>query len=190
MEYEKRITEYLSEGARARTSVDPSEIEAISTKIFEAISKGNKLLAFGNGGSAGDAQHLVGEFVCRFMKDRKPMPAIALTTNTTNLTAIANDYSYEDVFSRQAEALGRPGDVAIGITTSGTSPNVIKAVEKCKELGIFTIGLTGRSGGRLKDIADITLIVKSEKTSVIQEVHIAVIHLISLIVEEKMFGKV
>ena len=137
MEYEKRITEYLSEGARARTSVDPSAIEAISTKISEAISKGNKLLAFGNGGSAGEAQHLVGEFVCRFMKDRKPMPAIALTTNTTNLTAIANDYSYEDVFSRQVEALGRPGDVAIGITTSGTSPNVIKAVEKCKELVPF-----------------------------------------------------
>lgn len=188
MEREKTITEYLSEGAAARLAVDPKEVEEISMKIYEAVSKGNKLIVFGNGGSAGDAQHLAGEFVCKFMKDRKPMPAIALTTNTTNLTAIANDYSYDDVFSRQLEALGKPGDVAIGITTSGTSPNVIKAIKKCREMGIYSIGLTGRDGGALKSAADKTIIVKSEKTSIIQEVHIAIIHLVSLIVEEKMFG--
>lgn len=189
MSYEKAIGEYLQEGALARTKVDPKEVEFISDKIYQSMKSGKKLMIFGNGGSAADAQHIVGEFVCRFLKDRKPLPAIALTTNTTNLTAISNDYSYEDVFSRQVEALGQKGDVAIGITTSGTSPNVLKAIRKAKEMGIYTIGLTGRDGGKLKDVADKTIIIKSDKTSIIQEVHIAVGHLISLIVEERMFGQ-
>lgn len=188
MGYEETISKYLQEGAAARTAVDPKDVEFISDKIYQSMKNGKKLMIFGNGGSAADAQHIVGEFICRFLKDRKPLPAIALTTNTTNLTAISNDYSYDDVFSRQLEALGQPGDVAIGITTSGTSPNVIKAIRKAKEMGIYSIGLTGRDGGRLKDEADKTIIVKSDKTSIIQEVHIAIGHLVSLIVEERMFG--
>lgn len=188
MDYANVISDYFAEGSKARMDVDPKEVEYISEKIYESMKNGNKLMVFGNGGSAADAQHLVGEFVCRFLKDRKPLPAIALTTNTTNMTAISNDYSYEDVFSRQIEALGKKGDVAIGITTSGTSPNVIKAIRKAKEMGIYTIGLTGRDGGKLKDEADKTIIVKSDKTSIIQEVHIAIVHLISLIVEDRMFG--
>ncbi len=188
MDYAKVINEYLEEGAQARRKVSSAEIEFISDKVYLAMKKGNKLMIFGNGGSAADAQHIVGEFVCRFLKDRKPLPAIALTTNTTNLTAISNDYSYEEVFSRQLEALGKRGDVAIGITTSGSSPNVIRGIRKAKEMGIYTIGLTGRDGGMLKDEADRTIIVGSDKTSIIQEVHIAIGHLISLIVEERMFG--
>ncbi len=188
MDYTKTIREYMDEGAKARRSVSPAEIEFISNKIYSAMKKGNKLMIFGNGGSAADAQHIVGEFVCRFLKDRRPLPAIALTTNTTNLTAISNDYSYEEVFSRQLEALGKRGDVAIGITTSGTSPNVIRGIKKAKEMGIYTIGLTGRGGGTLKGEADRTIIVGSDKTSIIQEVHIAIGHLVSLIVEERMFG--
>lgn len=188
MDFNKTINEYMEEGAEARKKVSAKDVEFISQKVYEAMKRGNKLMIFGNGGSAADAQHIVGEFVCRFLKDRKPLPAIALTTNTTNLTAISNDYSYDDVFSRQVEALGKEGDVAIGITTSGTSPNVIKAIKKAKGMGIYTIGLTGRDGGKLKDEADKTIIVKSDKTSIIQEVHIAIGHLVSLIVEEKMFG--
>lgn len=188
MGYEKVIREYLEEGAEARKKVSHKDVEFISEKIYKAMKKGNKLMIFGNGGSAADSQHIVGEFVCRFLKDRKPLPAIALTTNTTNLTAIANDYSYEDVFSRQVAALGKKGDVVIGITTSGTSPNVIKAIKRARAMGIYTIGLTGRDGGTLKDEADKTIIVKSDKTSIIQEVHIAIGHLVSLIVEEKMFS--
>ncbi len=186
--YASLISEYMEEGAEARRSVDPGEIEFVSDKIYEAMKRGNKLMVFGNGGSAADAQHIVGEFICRFLKDRRPLPALALTTNTTNLTAVSNDYSYEDVFSRQVEALGKKGDVVIGITTSGSSPNVIKAVNKAKAMGIYTIGLTGRDGGRLSEVADKSIIIRSDKTSVIQEVHIAIGHLISLIVEERMFG--
>ena len=187
MDYKLKISEYLERGAEARRKVDPADVELISEKIYYAMKNGNKLMLFGNGGSAADAQHIAGEFVCRFLKDRKPLPAIALTTNTTNLTAIANDYSYEDVFSRQVEALGKKGDVAIGITTSGTSPNVIRAIKKAKELGIYTIGLSGKDGGKIKSEADKTIIVAANETSIIQEVHIAIGHLISLIVEEKLF---
>ena len=187
MDYKLKISGYLERGVEARRKVDPEDVEFISEKICDAIKSGNKLMLFGNGGSAADAQHIAGEFVCRFLKDRRPLPAIALTTNTTNLTAIANDYSYDDVFSRQVEALGKQGDIVIGITTSGTSPNVIRAIKKAKELGIYTVGLTGRDGGKIKMEADKTIIVAANETSIIQEVHIAIGHLISLIVEEKLF---
>jgi len=189
MDYKKEIRAYLSEGAAARKLVKAEDVLLISEKVCESMKRGNKLMLFGNGGSAADAQHIAGEFVCRFLKDRRPLPAIALTTNSTNLTAISNDYSFEDVFSREVEALGRKGDVAIGMTTSGNSPNVIKAIRKARSMGIYTIGLTGRDGGKLKKEAETTIIVKSDKTSIIQEVHITIGHLVSMIVEEKMFGK-
>ncbi|MEM3744718.1 MAG: D-sedoheptulose 7-phosphate isomerase [Candidatus Micrarchaeaceae archaeon] len=181
------IRKYIEEGVAARSAIRESEIEGAAAVIVNALKSGHKLITFGNGGSAADAQHIAAELAGRFYKDRKPLPAIALTTNTSSLTAIANDYSYEDVFARQMEGIGANGDVAIAISTSGNSKNVIKAVEKAKEMGIYVIGLTGGNGGALKELCDMPIVVNSGNTPIIQEVHIAIGHMICMLVEKMMF---
>src|SRR5712692_1120163 len=148
-------------------------LESVIAEVVRTFQAGGKLLLFGNGGSAADAQHIAAEFVNRFVIERPPLPAIALTTDSSALTSIANDYSYADVFAKQVRALGREGDVAIAISTSGTSPSVVRAVDVCKTLGIHTIGLTGRDGGKLRGKVDHLLNVSaSRETARIQETHI------------------
>ena len=163
-----------------------NQITDIAVKTYQ---KGNKILFAGNGGSAADAQHLAGELVSRFYFDRPALPAIALTTDTSILTAIGNDYSFENLFSRQIEANGNKGDLFIGISTSGNSLNIIKAIEICKKKGIVTVGLTGKSGGKLADLCDYCIKVPSQETPRIQEAHILIGHIICSVIEEFLFGK-
>lgn len=144
--------------------------------MAERLRRGGKILVAGNGGSAADAQHLAAELSGRYLKERRALAGIALTTDTSALTAIGNDYGFEVVFSRQVEALGRPGDLFIGISTSGNSPNIVKAVESAKELGLKTLGLLGRDGGKLKGLVDDPLVVPSSVTARIQEVHQMIYH--------------
>src|SRR5476651_1278743 len=146
--------------------------------VINCIANGNKVLLFGNGGSAGDAQHIAAEFTGRFVKERRSLPAIALTTDTSALTAIANDYGYDCVFERQVEGLANPGDVLIGISTSGNSPNVVKALKSGKNLGCKTIGLSGRDGGVMTEVCDFNIVVPSNITARIQEMHIVIGHII------------
>ena len=157
--------------------------------IVDAIRKGGKVLIAGNGGSAADAQHIAGEFVSRFHYDRPGLAAIALTTDTSILTAIGNDYGYERLFSRQVQALGREGDIFIGISTSGNSANVIAAFEEAKKLNLKTIGFTGITGGKMANMCDITLRMPSGETPNIQEGHIAIGHIICGLVEAAMFPR-
>ena len=178
------IDAYLKEGSRARLNIDRKQVYELGHKIYDSMNRGGKLLIMGNGGSAADAQHIAAEFVGRFFKERRALPAIALNTNTSSLTAIANDYSYEDIFSRQVEALAKPGDVVIGISTSGNSKNVVEGIKKADSMGCLTVGLTGRSGGKLKDVAKMVIRVDSDSTPIIQEMHIAIGHMISNIVED------
>lgn len=164
-------------------------IEKASKSIIGALKDGKKLLIFGNGGSAADSQHMAAELVGRFRMERKALPAIALTTNTSTLTAIANDYGYDVVFSRQIEALGVKGDVALGISTSGNSKNVIEALKKARSIGLKTIALSGGDGGNMKKESDISIIVASKDTPRVQESHIMIAHIICAIVEDGMFGR-
>ncbi len=161
------------------------DIERVAFLIINSIRSDGKLLVCGNGGSAADAQHMVAEFVNRFLKERRPLPAISLTTDTSNLTSIANDYSFDYVFSKQVEAIGKAGDVLIGISTSGNSKNVLNAIETARGLGIKTIGLLGRDGGVIKSACDIALIVPSSSTPRVQEVHGFIIHAICQMVEDE-----
>jgi len=155
--------------------------------ITDALRRGNKILIFGNGGSAADAQHIAAEFVNRFLFDRAPLPAIALTTDTSILTSISNDADFSHIFSRQIEALGHKGDIAWGITTSGKSPNVIEGFRKAKEMGLTTIVFTGNDGGEALRMADYGLNVNSSSTPRIQETHITVGHIICELVERELF---
>ena len=164
-------------------------IEDIAKLWIDAISKGNKVIFCGNGGSAADSQHLAAELMGRYKFDRNPLPAMSLTTDTSALTAIGNDYGYECVFSRPLKGIGKKGDVLVGISTSGNSKNIIAAFETAKELGITTVAFTGNGGGKMKEIADVTLNVPSDITNNIQEMHIACGHLICGIVENHFFGK-
>jgi D-sedoheptulose 7-phosphate isomerase len=157
--------------------------------ISHAFEAGNKLFFFGNGGSAADAQHLAAEFVNRYIMDRPPLPAIALTTDTSILTSVSNDIAFNEIFAKQLRALGKEGDVAIGISTSGNSSNVIKAFEVAKEMGMKTVALTGNDGGMLSKIADISLTVPSTSTPRIQEVHILIGHILCEMVEHYLFLK-
>jgi len=159
---------------------------AAGRRIAECLRGGGKLLAFGNGGSAADAQHLAGELVGRFRRDRAALSAIALTTDSSVVTAIGNDMGYESVFRRQVEAHGRPGDVAVGITTSGRSPNVVQALQRARERGLVTVGLTGGGGGRLAGAVDYLIDVPHAETARIQEVHVMVVHVLCQVVEEAM----
>jgi len=164
-----------------------SGMARVTEILIEAFKKGNKPLLFGNGGSAADAQHIAAEFVGRFAFNRPALPALALSVNTSAVTAIGNDYGFDLVFSRQIEALGRPGDVAIGISTSGNSANVLDAVTVAKKLGLYTVALTGGSGGKLKPMADHCLCAPSNETPRIQECHILIGHIISELVEKTIF---
>ena len=159
---------------------------AAGRRMAESLRGGGRVLAFGNGGSAADAQHLAGELVGRFRRDRAALSAIALTTDSSVVTAIGNDMGYDSVFRRQVEAHGRPGDVAIGITTSGRSPNVVQALQLARERGLVTMGLTGGGGGRLAGAVDYLIDVPHAETARIQEVHVMVVHVLCQIVEEEM----
>jgi D-sedoheptulose 7-phosphate isomerase len=168
-----------------------SEIISILAKVAEilvvALKRGNKVLLFGNGGSAADSQHIAAELVGRFAFDRPALPALALSANTSSVTAIGNDYGFEQVFSRQIEALARAGDVAIGISTSGNSPNVLRAVSAAKKIGLQTVALTGASGGALKSAVDYCICAPSSETPRIQECHILIGHILSELAEQEIF---
>jgi len=161
-------------------------IKEIATLACETLKKGGKIILFGNGGSASDAQHIAAELIGRFKKERQPFAAIALTANTSILTALANDYGYEVVFSRQIEALGQKNDLAIGISTSGKAKNVIAAIKQAKKMGIKTAVLSGQDGVELARLADISLLVPSAVTARIQEAHITIGHILCEIIEEAL----
>lgn len=164
-------------------ALDVGPIVAASAAMAAAVDRGGRVLVFGNGGSAAEAQHFAAEFVGRFTRERRALGAIALTTDTSILTALGNDYTYERIFSRQVEALGRPGDVALGISTSGTSPNVVDALTAAKSLGLTTVALTGRDGGVMGTLADIHINVPHQTTARVQEVQLTVLHAICELVE-------
>lgn len=164
------------------------QIEKAARAMIEALKTGNKIIFFGNGGSAADSQHLAAEIVGRYRKDRKSLPAIALTTDTSIITAVSNDYGFETVFARQIEGLAKPGDVAFGISTSGNSRNVIEGLEKAKEMACKTIGLLGCDGGRIAEVTDISIIVPCHITPRIQESHITIGHILCQLIEQEIFG--
>ena len=187
----REIAERLEESAQIKGAIAKSkisEIEDMANLIITAYKAGGKVILFGNGGSAADAQHIAGELVGQFVLKRRVFPAIALTTNTSILTAVANDYGYEMVFGRQIEALVNEKDVVIAISTSGKAPNVIEAIKAAKMKGAKTIGLTGGSGGKLAEVADLVLIVPSDNTPRIQEVHITIGHIVCELVERELSG--
>ena len=170
---------------RRMRDMDPAPIVAAAAAIREAVHLGGKLLIFGNGGSAADSQHLATELVGRFVRERRALPAIALSTDTSILTAVANDYGFNRVFARQVEALGRPGDIAFGISTSGNSPSVLEAIEVAKVRELTTVALTGRDGGAIGAAADIHINVPDAATPRVQEVHRTLIHVICELVERE-----
>ena len=185
------IVDAFAESIHVKQAFLRDNLEALTVAIdaiVAAFKSGNKLLLFGNGGSAADAQHIAAEFTNRFLIERPPLPALALTTDSSALTAIANDYDYSQVFAKQVEALGKTGDVALAISTSGNSPNVLAAIEACKKLKIATIGLTGGSGGKMVGKVDYLLRASEGKNSArIQETHILIGHVICDIVDQKLF---
>ena len=167
-----------------------ADLERAVDLIAVAVTSGHKLVLFGNGGSAADAQHIAAEFVGRMLRDRRPLAAVALTTDTSALTAIANDYGYDEIFARQVLALARPGDVAIALSTSGQSPSVLRAVSACRSLGVRTIGLTGGNGGALAGMVDVSLRVSASTLSPrIQETHILAGHVLCELVERRVCGE-
>ncbi|HEY1578198.1 MAG TPA: D-sedoheptulose 7-phosphate isomerase [Terracidiphilus sp.] len=189
---EVHVRASLREGADLRLKLAGNcgrQIVEAALLISDCLAAGGKLLLFGNGGSAADAQHLAAEFVGRFVVERPGLAAIALTTDSSILTAVANDYGFERVFARQIEALGRPGDVAIGISTSGNSPNVIEAVNKAKEQDLKTISLVGKDGGALARCVDLAITVSSTNTARVQECHIAIGHILCELVENELSEK-
>lgn len=194
MNIEKTIISHIQDSISVKEAIltSPDVLKAINDAasiVVAAYNNGNKTLIAGNGGSAADAQHIAGEFVSRFYFDRPGIPSIALSTDTSILTAIGNDYGFEKLFSRQVQAQGKEGDVFIGITTSGNSENIIRALAVCKEKNIRSIVLTGRSGGKVAELSDICIRVPSEETPRIQESHILIGHIICCIVEEVLFGE-
>ncbi|MDD5679916.1 MAG: D-sedoheptulose 7-phosphate isomerase [Candidatus Omnitrophica bacterium] len=188
----KTIEQIINASIAAKKRLIESELDNIekTVRLIEnCISSGGKLLLFGNGGSAADSQHIAAEFVGRFRLERKALPALALTTNTSTLTALANDYGYDSSFKRQLEAFGDKGDVALAISTSGNAKNVIEAVKKAKEKGMKTVALTGKDGGALAKLCDISIIVDSRETARIQESHILVGHIIAELIESGLSRK-
>jgi len=189
-----RIRAVLAESAetKLRAEKDMALVSAVfrsAKAISEALARGNKVLLMGNGGSAADCQHIAGELVGRFKLERAALPAIALTVDTSILTAVGNDYGFDRCFERQVEALARQGDVVIGFSTSGNSPNVLKALERARSLGATTIGFTGGSGGAMVQVCDIALIAPAVATPRIQEVHITLGHIICELVEADIAGR-
>jgi D-sedoheptulose 7-phosphate isomerase len=187
------VREKLLEGisvieAVARDTALHTTLIAAAEATAEALKSGHKLMVAGNGGSAADAQHLVAEFVSRLVEDRPAMRAVALTTDSSILTAVGNDYGFERVFARQIEALGQPGDIFLGISTSGNSPNVLRALELSRKMGIATIGLTGKTGGKMSPLCDHCLRIPSDVTMYIQQAHLALEHIFCMIVERRYFA--
>ena len=190
MNQEVAVIKQIEESANLRKGLQ-AQVEIIiniAEALIQALQRGNKVLLFGNGGSAAAAQHIAAELEGKFYRDREPLPAIALTTNTSSLTAIANDYGYEMVFARRVKALAKEGDVVIGLSTSGESPNVILGIEEAKRRGAITVALMGQ-GGKLKDLADYVLSIPSKDTPRIQEAHITAGHIICYLVEEALFER-
>ncbi len=190
---EKNVRDILNESIRVKKKIvdDPSllsQISQISSLIVEAYRKEKKVLLFGNGGSAADAQHIAGELVNRLHLERDALAAIALTTDSSVLTSIANDYDYSRIFARQVEALANKGDVVIGISTSGSSSNIIEAIRVAKEKGAKTVGFTGKEGGKLAELVDFLISVPSDETPRVQESHITILHIICCLVERELFG--
>jgi D-sedoheptulose 7-phosphate isomerase len=187
------IIQAFEESIRVKEAFLRDNLDALASAIdavVAALQCGNKLLIFGNGGSAADAQHIAAEFTNRFLVERPPLAALALTTDTSALTAIANDYDYNQVFAKQLRALGKAGDVALAISTSGNSGNILTALEACRELQITTIGLTGGDGGKMAPLVDVLLRASEGKNSPrIQETHILVGHVICDIVDRKLFAR-
>ncbi len=186
-----KIKQILQESIEIKKNYLSNEVNieilnVVINKIIDAYNTNKKVIVFGNGGSAADAQHFVAELVGRFKKERKALNAISLTTNTSIITALGNDYGYEITFSRQLEAIAQKGDVVIGISTSGEAKNVLKAIEVAKKYDCITIGLTGKDGGKLKEMVDYCINVPSNDTARIQEMHITIIHTICALVEEKL----
>jgi D-sedoheptulose 7-phosphate isomerase len=185
------VTAAFKEGAdlRLKTAREcgPAIVEAAQA-VTACLRAGAKLLFCGNGGSAADAQHLAAEFVGRFLLERRGLPAVALTTDSSIVTAVGNDYGFEQIFSRQVQALGRPGDIAVGISASGNSPNVIAAMREARKQGLKTIGLSGRDGGALAKCVDIPIVVNSPLTARIQECHITIGHLICELSENDLMA--
>lgn len=188
----EKVKQQLQESAKlkVKASQDLNKLIADATiQIFQCFQRGNKVLIFGNGGSAADAQHFAGELVGICRKNRKPLAAMALTTNSSVITALSNDFGYSEVFARQIEAIAKPGDLVIGISTSGNSKNVIRGVEKAKELNLKTIGLLGRYGGELASLVDLPIIVPNGNVLRIQEVHITILHIIADLIEKYFLGE-
>jgi len=191
-DFERRVTELIEASIATKQSLLRSPevvltVAKVSEILVNALKQGNKALLFGNGGSAADAQHIAAELVGRFAFDRPALPALALSVNSSCVTAIGNDYGFDRVFSRQLEALARPGDIAVGISTSGNSANVLRAMATARKIGLKTVALTGRSGGSLRDSVDYCICVPSNQTPRIQECHILVGHIISELVEREIF---
>jgi D-sedoheptulose 7-phosphate isomerase len=187
-----RIIEKIKENIEVQKLVIKSlvpHIEQAAKWMIEVLKKGNKIIIFGNGGSAADAQHIAAELIGRYRKDRKSLPAIALTTDTSIITSLSNDYGFETIFARQIEGLAKKGDIAIGISTSGNSRNVLEGVEKAKELGGKTIGLLGCDGGRIAEVVDLAITIPHKVTPRIQESHIVIGHILCGLTEEELFGK-
>ena len=191
---EEQISQLAAERIRASLAVkegllapEPlAEITSAATLVGGALRGGRKLLIFGNGGSAADAEHIAGEFVGRFVAERRALPAIALSVSTSVLTAIANDSSFEDVFARQVEALGEPGDIAFGLSTSGTSANVVAGLRAARERGLRTLAFTGRGGGKVRELADVCVHVPADETARIQEGHLLVAHIVCEVAEREI----
>lgn len=191
MKYEEDIARQLVESMRLKEDLleySRDLISEIARVVVRAYKKGNKVVWFGNGGSAADAQHLAGELLGKFYLKREPLASMALNTNTSVLTALGNDFGFETIFQKQVRALVRRGDVVVGLSTSGTSPNVILALEEAKRKGAITVGLTGKSGGKMKGLVDYLIPVTSTDTPRIQEAHITIGHIICSIVEKELFG--
>ena len=180
---EERLTDHLTVLQKLMKSDLPLKLEQCAVYVKQALAEGHKVLFCGNGGSAADSQHLAAEFVGRFQKERKGLPAIALTVDTSILTSVANDYGYDTVFVRQVQALGEPGDVLVGISTSGNSKNVLLAIEEAKAKGITCIGMTAESGGKMAGICDICLAVPAKVTARVQEMHILMGHILCELVD-------
>lgn len=185
----QRIKDSLNASARLKQTIAATlsgDINDAIVLIRDSLRGGGKLLLMGNGGSAADAQHIAAEFVGRFNKERRALPAIALTTDTSALTCIGNDYGFEHIFARQVEALARKGDAVVGISASGNSENVLRALQKANELGAVTIGLLGNDGGKMKDVVHKAIVVPSDNTARIQEAHITIGHIICEIIEQEL----
>jgi D-sedoheptulose 7-phosphate isomerase len=187
------IDDFVSESLRVKTQFfkeNGAAVAQTAETIARALRDGKKILFFGNGGSAADAQHLAAELVGRLGPDRRSLPAIALTTDTSILTAVSNDYGYECVFARQIEGLGQPGDIALGISTSGNSPNVLAALDAGRNKGLFTVGLTGETGGQMKGRTNVLFRVPSSVTARIQETHILLGHILFSLVDRELFPEI